>query len=159
MFENQVAFLAVCAPGGIDAGECMEEVLPGRWRGFGRGRGRWGMEEIAASREGRYSVSVGKDAVVSDFDETGGEDVEEETSDELEGGQGHGAGEVALFRISVPEGDLVCLESDNSAVGDGAAVGVCAEVSYDVLWPPEWGLAVDVPVDPVEAGQEGAEGG
>lgn len=117
------------------------------------------MEKSTALRQGCFPMPVGEQAVVPDFDESVGEDVEEESPDELEGGQGHGSGVVSMFGVSVLEGDLISFETDDPAVGDGAAVGVSAEVSDDVLGTSEWGLAVDVPVDPVEAVEEGAEGG
>ena len=104
-------------------------------------------------------MSVGEDTVVADSDEAGGEDVEEEALDELEGRQRHCAGLVVLLRISVLEGDPVPFQVEETAIGDGDAVGVCAEVLYDVFGSTEGGLAVDIPFYAVEFGQECVEGG
>ena len=100
-FEDQGSFSAVRAQSGIDACECSEEVLPGRRRGILPSRRMRHVQEIAAYRQRRFPVSVGEDAVVADSDEATGEDVEEKSSDELEGRQRHCAGLVVLLGISV----------------------------------------------------------
>ena len=37
-------------------------------------------------------------------------------------------------------------------------MGICAQVSDDVLWAAEWGFTVDVPLRVVEVGQQRVEG-
>ena len=49
--------------------------------------------------------------------------------------------------------------TDEPAVGDGDAVGVCAQVGEDVLGSTKRGLAVDIPFRVVEVGEECVEGG
>ena len=38
------------------------------------------------------------------------------------------------------EGELIPLQADESVVGDGDPVGICAQVLDDVLWAAERGL-------------------
>jgi hypothetical protein len=63
---------------------------------------------------------------VADAVEALGQDVHEEASDELRYRQGHGLVSLAaLGAVVLPlEGDLVVVEGDEAAVGDGDAVGI-----------------------------------
>ena len=84
---------------------------------------------------------------MSDAVEAVGEDVEEETADELIGCQCHDFRPVASFgAIVLPrEGDAAVVEGDEAAVRDGDPVGVAGEVNKDSLGSGEWFFGVDHP--------------
>ena len=108
--------------------------------------------------EGYFPLSVAEDAVVSDLDEAFREDVEEEALDEGECRERHLVGTIAMCRVTVVEGDLIPFKADQTVVGDGDTVGICAQVWDDVLWAAEGGFTVDVPLGVVEFGKQRFEG-
>jgi hypothetical protein len=63
---------------------------------------------------------------------------------------------VGMCGVSPAEGDVALLEGDESAVGDGGAVGVAAEIAQRVLRSAEGWLGID---DPVVAEQRSEPGG
>ncbi len=81
--------------------------------------------------------------------ESGWEHVDKEASDELRYRQGHGLVSLAsLGAVVLPlEGDLLVVEGDETAVGDGDAVGVAGEIGEHGLGSGEGTLGVDHPVD------------
>ena len=64
--------------------------------------------------------------------------------------QAHHAFLVLMSGVPPSKRDLAVAEGDQSAVGDGDAVSVGAEISDDVLWAAERTLAIDHPVIPEE---------
>jgi hypothetical protein len=60
--------------------------------------------------------------------------------------------------VSPAEGDVVLLKSDQSAVGDGDAVGVAAEIAQCVSLAAEGRLGVDNPVVAEQGSEPGGEG-
>jgi hypothetical protein len=79
-----------------------------------------------------------------------GQDVAQETADELTGGKRHplvsGAAVGAI--VLVAEGDAVLVERDQPAVGDGDAVGVARQIGEHRLGSAERGLCIGVPQSP-----------
>ena len=54
-----------------------------------------------------------------------------------------------LCAVVLPlEGDAALIEGDESAVGDGDAMGVSGEVGEHGFGSSEWSLGIDDPVDP-----------
>ena len=62
--------------------------------------------------------------------------VQKEAAQELVDWQVHHALPVAMRGVSPAEGHRIIDESNESAVGDADAVGVCAEITQSVLGPP-----------------------
>ena len=77
-----------------------------------------------------------------------GDDVEQEASDELIGGDGNGAVArlIGVPGLATPEGDGAAVEGEDAAVGDGDPVGVARQVSEHLLRSAEGWLGVDDPI-------------
>ncbi len=86
--------------------------------------------------------------------------VEQEASDELAGGERHGAVPrlpVAAV-ILVAEGDAAFVEADQSAVRDGDAMGLAGEIGEHRLGAGKGRLGIDEPVLPPQRREMGSEG-
>ena len=70
---------------------------------------------------------------MSDFDETRGKHMEEETADELYGWKGYLSGLLGVVVIPGMEGYLAVLATDEAMVGDGHSVGIAADIRIDLL--------------------------
>ncbi len=107
------------------------------------------VHRLACDVEVACSASVGEDAEVTDAMHAVGDDVEQEASDELFGGDGDGAvaRSFGLPGLSAPEGDGAAVELEDAAVGDGNPVGVARQVSEHLLWSAEGWFGVDDPVE------------
>ena len=120
-----------------------------------------GAESLARSPQRPGAASVGEDAEVTDAMHPVGQDMQQETPDELVDGDGGGAvAGLSLARfpgLSVPEGDLLAVECDDPAVRDGDPVGVAREVPEHLLGPVEGPLGVDHPVPAAGGGEGGVE--
>jgi hypothetical protein len=81
---------------------------------------------------------------VADFDEAGGEDVQEEPAEEFLGRQGQRAA------VLGPKRHGVVGDGDEALVGEPDTMSVAAEVLEESLRPPEGSLHVDVPGGSVE---------
>ena len=95
---------------------------------------------------------------MADALEAFGEGVEQETSQELVGGEGHLSGRVVVLSVDVSEGDLGLVEAQDAGVADGDAVGVAGEIVEGPLGPVERRLGIDDPLFGTEETSEGAEG-
>jgi len=69
--------------------------------------------------------------------------VDEETTQEVDGGQRHDALTIAQLAVPPGEGDLAIVEGQDAIVGDGDAMLVAAEVAHEVLGPAEVRRGVD----------------
>lgn len=130
--------------GQVDAGELVEPVLPGQDGRFGsvviRGREA---EAVPCNCE-FVGVRGGEQAVVSDLDETSGQDVVEKPRDELLGAEGDGLSVLGC------EADPLAVDSNEPMRRDGDPVGVAPEVFEESLGPGEGTLGVNQPVFPIE---------
>jgi hypothetical protein len=95
-------------------------------------------------------LPVGQEAEVADAHEAAWQQVEQETAQELVDRQSQEPLLVGVRGVSPTEGDVALLQGDESAVGDGDAMGIATEIAQRVLWSAEGGLGID---DPVVAGQ------
>jgi len=88
--------------------------------------GLWPSEQLAGTRDVVGAGGLGQQAVVADAVEALGQDVDEESADELVCGECHALVSVsALDSVVLPlEGDAVLVECDQAAIGDGNAVGI-----------------------------------
>ena len=76
------------------------------------------------------------------------QDVDQETADELDGGERYDLLAITTFgTIVLPsEGDTGAVAGDQSAVGDGDAVGIARQIGQHGLGSAEWALCVDDPL-------------
>ena len=68
--------------------------------------------------------------------------MDEEAADELVGRERHLFVPIAPIEpvVLVFEGDAIAVERDQTAVGDGDAMGVAGQIGEDVLRSAEWAL-------------------
>ena len=137
------------------------------WSASGCGLGYLGLlwaggtaSKLAGARDVGGAVAIGEQPVVADAMEALRQDVHQEAADELVRGERHRlvAGGAVGAIILVSEGDAVVVAGDQSAVGDGDAVGVARQISEHRLGSAERRLEVDVPLDLARRRQIGGEG-
>lgn len=83
-------------------------------------------EKLARLLEASIDVGGGVQAVVTDLVKAIGQDVEQEATDELSGLDGAG------LALADPEGNGLVSDLDETAVGDGDAMGIAGEVGQHV---------------------------
>ena len=98
-------------------------------------------QQFATEFDRRGSLVIGHEAEVPDADESLRQHVNQETSDELVGGNRHHSLLVAASVVPPTEGDVVAVEGDESVVGDGDAMGIASEIANTCSGPPKAGLA------------------
>ena len=87
--------------------------------------GRWRrVQELTAETESGSAIAVGQESEVSNLDEPGRQHVEQEAANELGGGQGHRFDVVVILRVPPTKADLALVETEESAIGEGDAVGI-----------------------------------
>ena len=101
---------------------------------------------MEAERQECGAIPVGEESEVADADEAGRQQMEQESAQELIYGQSHEPLLVAMCRIAPAESDVAIGESDEPGVGDGDAMGVCAEIAQHVFGSAEGALGVNDPV-------------
>src|SRR5579863_8744621 len=84
--------------------------------------------------------------------------MEQEAAQKLVDSQSHDPFLVAVSGIAPAEGDIALGESDQPGVGDGDAMGVCAEIAQHMFGAAERLLGVDNPVVAKQGTQPGGEG-
>src|SRR4030088_3757385 len=96
-------------------------------------------ERLAGACDVVGAGAFGKQAVVADAVEAFWQHVDEETADELVGGECHALVSIAaLDAIVLPlEGDALLVAGDQAAVGDGHAMGVARQIGQHCLRPAE----------------------
>ena len=104
------------------------------------------MEQLEAERQEDGALPVGEKSEVADAHEAAWQQMEQESTQELLDIQSHEPLLVAMGGVSPSEGDVALGESDESAVGDGDAMGVGAEIAQHMFRPSEGPLGVDDPV-------------
>jgi len=104
------------------------------------------VEELARARELLASAAIGEQPEMAYAYESQGDDMEEETADELVTGQGHGFDAIGVSVITPPETDLALGEIDETVVGECDAVGISPKVIDDLLGSGEGTLGVDHPI-------------
>src|SRR5215472_9454844 len=95
-------------------------------------------EQLAGAGDVGGTIAVGEEAIVADPVEALGQHVHQEAADELMRGERHrlpAVGAVGAVDAVVlpPEGDGIGVGGDQSAVGDGDAMGVAREIAQDLL--------------------------
>ena len=126
--------------------------------GFGNGLWWWGLvEEFARAGEFLASAAIGEQPEMANAYESQGQDMEEETADELVAGQGHGFDAIGVSVITPTETDLALGEVDETVVGECDTVGISPEVGDDLLRSGEGTLGVDHPIVRTQRFEEGGE--
>ena len=94
-------------------------------------------EQFACAGDVGGTVAVGEQAVVADAVEALGQHVDQEAADELVSGERHGLPPVrSVDAVILPaEGDAVVVDRDQTAIGDGDAVGIPGEIAQHLLGP------------------------
>ncbi len=105
-----------------------------------------GVQVLLAKPEGLSAVAVSEESEVADFDKTDGKDVEKETADKLHGIEGHNLEALAVLRVPPPEADTILRQAQQSAVGDGHAVGITSQILEHVLGPVHGWLGIYDPL-------------
>ena len=82
---------------------------------------------------------------MSDFDETRGKHMEEETADELYGWEGYLSGFLGIAIIPCMESHFAILATDQSMVGDGHSVGIATDIRIDLLGASKRLFGIDHP--------------
>src|SRR2546422_10014217 len=103
------------------------------------------------------SPPVGEESEVADAHKTARQQVEKEAAKELFDRQGHEPFLVAVSGVAPAKGYVALGESNQSAVGNGNAVGVGTEIAQRVFWPAR-ALGVDDPVVAEQYPQPRGEG-
>ena len=113
---------------------------------------------MEAEWQQRSALPVGEEAEVADAHEAAWQQVEQEAAQELVDRQSQQTLLVGVRGISPAEGDVVLLQGDQSAVGDGDAVSVTAEIAQRVLRSAEGRLGIDDPVVAEQGSEPCGEG-
>jgi hypothetical protein len=113
---------------------------------------------MEAERQQRGALPVGEEAEVADAYEAAWQQVEQEAAQELVDRQSEEPLLVGVRGISPAEGDVALLKGDQSAVGDGDAVGLAAEIAQRVFRAAEGWLGIDDPVVAEQGSEPCGEG-
>jgi hypothetical protein len=118
------------------------------------------MVEQQTLTEGEESgaPAVGEESEGADADKAAGQNMEQETAQELLRREGHHSLVISVGIILPAESHLVVLEGDEAVVGDGDAMSVAGEIAENVMGAAERRLGVDDPVLTEQGAQEGREG-
>src|ERR1700688_2207709 len=100
------------------------------------------------------ALAAGEQAIVADAVEARRQYVDQESADEFGSGECHYLLAIASFSaIGLPsEGHAVAVAGNQSAVGDGDAVGIARQIGKYGLWPAERALGIDHPFDAAQWG-------
>ena len=94
---------------------------------------------------------------MSNANQATGQNVQQESAQELMGGNGHDLLLAAAGIVSPAERDAIALKGHETMVGDGDAVGIAGQVVENMFGAAEGRLGIDHPVLPAEFGEEVAE--
>jgi hypothetical protein len=100
------------------------------------------------------AVSVGKQPEVADLDEAGGQDMEQETADELDRIELHDAASVVMPRVAPAEAHLAVIDAKESSVGDGNPVRVAGQILQHMFGSSERRLGVDHPLPSAQGAKQ-----
>jgi hypothetical protein len=112
---------------------------------------------MAAKLQLLIAVSIAQKAVVADAVESTGENVEQESPDELPGRDGHNFLLVIVSIVPPPEADLAAFDIHDPMVGNSDTVRVAPDVIHHLLGSREGRLGVDDPFDIADTIEVAAE--
>jgi hypothetical protein len=114
-------------------------------------------EQTLTERQESGAPAIGQEAERADANKTAGQDVKQETAQELLRAERHDFLLISVGIILPAESNLIIRESDEAVVGDGHAMGVAGEIAEHMMGTAEGWLGIDDPVLAEEGPQEGAE--
>lgn len=125
--------------------------MPCLQRGQSGARGSDGVRSrrgapIAGLFDIRGADAVGQEAEVAHAGKPRREDVHGEPAQELDCRQDHVLVPIAIGVVAPGEGDVLAVEGDDAAIGDGDAMGVGREICQHVIRSAEGWFDVGVPV-------------
>ena len=123
-------------------------------------RDEWNREQLADTRDVVGAGWAGQQAIVTDAVEALWQHMHQKAADELVGIERHHPVSLATFEaVILPfESDAFVIERDQTAVGDGDAMGIAREIAQYFRGSPEWTFGVDHPVTVTQRRQIGREG-
>jgi len=104
------------------------------------------------------AMAIGQESEGTDANKAAGQNMQQETSQELLRGEGHHPLLISVGIIFPAEGDLVVLEGHQTVVGNGHPMGVAGKIAQHMMGTAEGWFGIDDPVLPEQGAQEGAEG-
>ena len=119
---------------------------------FGHWRRRLA-EELAAKCERSLTPEVGHKAKVTDTDKALGQDVRQESPQELGGSQSHHPPTTIVSVVLPQKRDVPVAQGDEAVVGYRCPVSVVRQVAQHVFGAAEGALGIDDPVLLVEGGE------
>jgi hypothetical protein len=126
----------------VDAGKIEHPVSSG----FGLGR-FWcrRLQLLSALSQAGLLGAIGEEAVVTDSHESGRQNVQQETANELFRGKGSCLPPISVGAISVAELHLPVIAGQQAVIGDGDAMRVTSQIVQELLGAREGWLRVDDP--------------
>jgi hypothetical protein len=115
-------------------------------------------QQTLTVRQEFCAPAIGEESEGTDTDKAGGQNMQQERSQELLGGERHPPLLIPVRIIFPAEGNLVLVEGDETVVGNGHAMGVASEIAQHMMGTAERWLGIDDPVLPEQGTQEGTEG-
>ena len=116
-------------------------------------------EQALTERQESSAPPIGLEPEKADADKAAGQDVEQETAQELLPTERHHSLLSPVGIILPAKGNPVPVEGHETVVGNGHAMGVAGEIAEHMMRTAEGGLGVDDPVLTEQGTQEGAEVG
>jgi hypothetical protein len=116
------------------------------WLGWGRAWvGRSHAEELAAMLQLLFAVSIAQEPVIANTVEATGENVEEESPNELLGRESHDFLLIVVAVVPPLELDLPVFDIHDPMIGNRDPVGVAADIVHHLLGSGERRFGVDDP--------------
>lgn len=103
-------------------------------------------QESPTQGEFLSALAIGEESIVPDSHESVGEDVDEESPNELDRIEGHGARLMVMSVVLPLETDVAVLKGKEALVGDCDPVGVASEIFENLMRSPKGRLGIDNPV-------------
>ena len=113
---------------------------------FRVGSGRRDLQKLPAQCELLCPVSIGEEAVVANTLKSFGQNVEQEPTDELLGGECHGLVTAVVAIVLPAKLNLPVVQPEQPIVRDSNPMGVPCDVLEDLLRSAERWLGVDLPI-------------
>ena len=104
------------------------------------------MQKLPAQCELLCAVSIGEEAVVANTLKSFGQNVEQESTDELLGDECHGLVTAVVAIVFPAKLNLPVVQPVQPVVRDNNPMGVPCDVLKDLLWSAERWLGVDLPI-------------
>ena len=114
----------------------------------GINRNDWRQRELfAGARNVVGTLAACEHSIIADAVETGGQNMHQETADELVGRERHHFVTLGAFDsvVLLLKGDALLIAGDQAPVGDGDPMSVAGEITQDFLGSSKRALAVDDP--------------